>query len=388
MIGHARKQYFRLQYKSGKWCGWIRPYEKGGLRVNTSDIKSLKSRWNQRDAKFDGTCRDHMVHTLRTDCYPGNRQRPLKLDLRGIILDNEDLSGLDLSGYNLSFAEMNRVNFTKANLSYAILQGASLEKALLDECEFIGADLSHAGLNECSAKMAGFGGANLSQASMINVDLSDSVLSRSKLVETDLRASNLTRARLSEADLSGAVFTRANLENSDLKHSNVENTNFELANMQGCRLLGIRNFKKADWIGADIRGLDLRGAYLVRRYIADENYLFEFQTQSRLNKYIYWIWWFTSDCGRSIFRWFVWLVAATLIFGSIYTVVEIDYGPHETWFSPIYFSFVTLTTLGYGDALPVSLAAQIFVSLQAITGYMGLGGLLSILGNKMARRAE
>jgi hypothetical protein len=49
---------------------------------------------------------------------------------------------------------------------------------------------------------------------------------------------------------------------------------------------------------------------------------------------------------------------------------------------------VTLTTLGYGDAVPTSLAAQIFVSLQAITRYMGLGGLLSILGNKMARRAE
>ncbi|MCP3940902.1 MAG: hypothetical protein GY710_05395 [Desulfobacteraceae bacterium] len=329
-----------------------------------------------------------MIHILKTDCCPGNRQRPLKLDLRGISLNNEDLSGLDLSGYDLSFANMNRVNFTKANLSYASLQGASLEKAILDECEFIGADLSHASLNESSAKMSGFGGANLSHASMINADLSDSVLSRSTLVAADLRVSNLSRARLSEADLSGAVFTRANLEKSDLKHSNVANTNFELANMQGSRLLGIRNFKKADWVGADIRGLDLRGAYMVRRYIADENYLFEFQTQSQWNKIIYWIWWFTSDCGRSIFRWFVWLLGATLIFASIYTMLEIDYGVHETWFSPIYFSFVTLTTLGYGDAVPESLAAQIFVSLQAITGYMGLGGLLSILGNKMARRAE
>jgi uncharacterized protein YjbI with pentapeptide repeats len=348
----------------------------------------LKSRWDKTDPEFEGNYRSSMLHTLKTDCYQGNRHRPLKLDLRGISLDNEDLSGLDLSGYDFSFASMNRVNLSKANLSYAILGEARMEKAILDECEFIGADLSHAGLNECSAKMAGFGGANLSQASMINADLSDSVLSRSILAAADLRASNLTRARLSEADLTGAVFTRANLANSDLKHSDVANTNFELANMQGCRLLGIKNFKKADWIGADIRGLDLRGAYLVRRYIADENYLFEFQTQSQLNKIIYWIWWVTSDCGRSIVRWLIWLVGATLVFAAIYTQVVIDFGIHETWFSPIYFSFVTLTTLGYGDALPVTLVAQIFVSLQAITGYMGLGGLLSILGNKMARRAE
>jgi len=340
------------------------------------------------DPEGDGTLRTSMVHTIKADCFTGSLQRPLKLDLRGISLDNEDLSGLDLSGYDLSFANMNLVNLSKANLSYAILHGASLEKSILDECEFIGSDLSHACLNECSAKMAGFGGANLSHASMINADLSESVFSRSTLVLADLRASNLTRVRLSEADLSGAVFTRANLEKSDLKHSNVENTNFELANMQGCRLLGIQNFKAADWIGTDIRGLDLRGAYLVRRYIADENYLFEFQSQSRLNKITYWIWWVTSDCGRSLFRWLVWLVGATLLFASIYTVVDINYGANKTWFSSIYFSFVTLTTLGYGDAVPASLAGQIFVTLQAITGYMGLGGLLSILGNKMARRAE
>ncbi|MDD9303447.1 MAG: two pore domain potassium channel family protein [Desulfobacter sp.] len=77
-----------------------------------------------------------------------------------------------------------------------------------------------------------------------------------------------------------------------------------------------------------------------------------------------------------------------MAYGTIYTQLAIDYGLYETWFSPIYFSFVTLTTLGYGDAVPISLAAQVVVSLQAVTGYMGLGGLLSILGNKMARRAE
>ena len=123
-------------------------------------------------------------------------------------------------------------------------------------------------------------------------------------------------------------------------------------------------------------------------HISDENYLFEFQSQSRVHKAIYRVWWVTSDCGRSLLRWLVWLVGATLGFAAVYTQVAIDYGAYETWFSPVYFSFVTLTTLGYGDAVPMSLTAQMVVSLQAVTGYMGLGGLLSILGNKMARRAE
>ncbi len=173
-----------------------------------------------------------------------------------------------------------------------------------------------------------------------------------------------------------------------MKKSNVAHTHFGLADLQRCRVLSIENFKKADWIGTDVRDMDLRGAYLVRRHISDENYLFEFQSQSRMHKTIYWIWWVTSDCGRSLMRWFVWLLGATLLYSTVYTQVAIDYGDYETWFSPIYFSFVTLTTLGYGDAVPMSLSAQVVVSLQAITGYMGLGGLLSILGNKMARRAE
>ena len=329
-----------------------------------------------------------MIHTLKTQCKAGNPERPVRLDLRGIDLSRQDLAGLDLSGYDLSFAMMNRVNLTRANLSYGDLRHASLEMAILDECEFIGANLSHAQLNECSAKNCGFGGADLSYTSLINAELSQAVLSRSLLAGADLRAANLTGARLSEADLSHAVFTRACLNEADLKKSNVNHTRFGLADMRRCRLLGIMNFKTAEWVGADIRDMDLRGAYLVHRYISDENYLFEFKSQSRVHQTIYWVWWFTSDCGRSLTRWFVWLLGATLTFAVMYGFVAIDYGPHETWFSPVYFSFVTLTTLGYGDAVPISVPAQVVVSLQAITGYMGLGGLLSILGNKMARRAE
>jgi uncharacterized protein YjbI with pentapeptide repeats len=356
--------------------------------LTKKEVTALKSRWHKTDPDGEGSVLHQMMGRLKTDCKKNNPKRPLRLDLRGIPLLNQDLSDLDLSGYDLSYANLNQSNLTGTVFGHSKFHEASLEQAILDECEFIGSDLSYAGLNECSAKRCGFGGADLSHASMINADLSDATLSRSRLVHADLRASNLENARLSEADLSWAIFTRAKLSKSDLKHSNVNKTSFELADMQGTRLLGIKNFKKAKWIGADIRGLDLRGAYLVRRYIADENYLHEFQAGSRFHRAVYLLWWVSSDCGRSLLRWFVLMLCATLAFAAIYTQLDIDYGEHVTFFSPIYFSFVTLTTLGYGDAVPASLAAQIFVTLQAVTGYMGLGGLLSILGNKMARRAE
>lgn len=362
--------------------------EQAGQKSTKQEIMSFRTRWHEKSADGDKTVLEKMLARLKSECKRENPNRPVNLDLRGILLANTELSNLDFSGYDLSYANLNQSNLTNCICSYSRFHETSMEQTILDECEFIGSDLTGASMNECSAKQAGFGGADLTNASMINADFEDATLSQSTLYHADFRAANLTRARLTEANLINAVFTRANLLESDLKHSDVSGTNFELADMKGCRLLGIKNFKKAGWIGADIRDLDLRGAFLVRRYIADENYLFEFQNTSKYHYMLYLAWRATSDCGRSILRWFIWFSCAMLLFAAIYTQVEIDYGDHKTWYSPIYFSVVTATTLGYGDAVPASLAAQIFVTLQSIIGYVGLGGLLSILGNKMARRAE
>ena len=103
---------------------------------------------------------------------------------------------------------------------------------------------------------------------------------------------------------------------------------------------------------------------------------------------MYRLWWLTSDCGRSMARWSVFCGALVVLFAFTYTQVDIRYGEHETWLSPLYFSVVTMTTLGYGDALPGSVGAQAVTMLEVTCGYVMLGGLLSIFANKMARRAE
>ena len=103
---------------------------------------------------------------------------------------------------------------------------------------------------------------------------------------------------------------------------------------------------------------------------------------------MYRLWAASSDCGRSFLRWGLWTIVLAGLFAGLYTQVRIDYGEHETALSPIYFSVVTLTTLGYGDVLPASAAAQVVAMIEVGIGYVMLGGLLSIFSNKMARRAE
>jgi len=50
-------------------------------------------------------------------------------------------------------------------------------------------------------------------------------------------------------------------------------------------------------------------------------------------------------------------------------------------------SAVTFTTLGFGDIVPKTEAAAIWVMLEMAIGYVMLGGLISIFSNKLARRS-
>ncbi len=355
------------------------------------DANGLAAHRPKEDPGGGGSRRDEILRELRETRRKGeveNGNGSTGLDLHGIDLAGEDLSGLDLSRYDLSGANLSGADLTNSNLSWARLQGASLSQARLDGCEFLSADLSGANLNECSAEQAGFGVANLTRASLIGAHLKNATLSKSQLCHADFRAARLRGARISDADLTSADFTRADLRDTDLKQSNVLNARFELTDLRASRLLGITNFGKAYWIGADIRGVDMQGAYMIQRVIRDENYLYEFRTRSRLHNVLYWLWWVTSDCGRSLSRWGSFILFVTLLFAFAYSRVGVDYGDYETAISPIYYSIVTLTTLGYGDAVPSSIPAQILAALQAMLGYVGLGGLLSILANKMARRAD
>ncbi len=314
------------------------------------------------------------------------REKPL--DLKRISLTGEDLSGLDLVGVDLSGSDLSGANLSGAKLFEARLSGAVLRGADLSEAELFGADLSGANLEEVRAPEAGFGKANLEGARLFRADLRGATFTKARLTGADLRLANLEGARLREADLTEADFTEASLKGADLSLARVKGANFYNADLRESRLRAIKDYEKASWLGADIRDINFAGAYMLRRFIMDQNFLKEFKEKSHLHRFLYYLWWITSDCGRSMTRWFLWIFVEIVFFGFLYTLVEVDYGPHRTWLSPFYYSLVTITTLGYGDVVPASLGAQVIAMIEVITGYLMLGGLLSIFANKIARRAE
>ncbi len=301
-----------------------------------------------------------------------------KKDLHGLDLSFVDLSGRDLSGVNLSGTRL-----FKAKLRGTLLNGADLTGA-----DLTGADLTEAHLEQVKAPHAGFGMANLCGARLFMADLRHSSFTKAHLEQADFKCAIMRHARLREASLRRADFSEADMRFVDMSMSDVAGAHFDNADLRGSRLRMIHGYEKASWIGTDIRDINFAGAYMVRRFIMDQNYLKEFRSRGRLNKLIYYIWWLTSDCGRSMTRWCLFITFQVLVFALLYALIGVDYGKYPTWLSPLYYSVVTLTTLGYGDVIPKSLLGQLIAMAQVTTGYMMLGGLLSIFNNKMARRAD
>jgi len=346
---------------------------------------------------------DDIIGSLRRAQESGEPPGPELQDLRGVNFMDADLSGLNLDGCNFSGCEMSRCNLSEARCPSANFDGATLYEACLDGAEFLGSTFRKANLTECSAVKTGFGMTDLTESNFFKANLEDATLVDAELRQADFRAAKMVRCRLLEADLERTDLMQADLKDADLCETNIDGANFRHASLRGAQFRDARGYTKADWIGADIRDIDFTGAYLLRQHIIDENFLYEFKRQSKLTKYVYFVWKWTSDCGRSVTRWGLFLSATVVLFALIYWGMDQSppagmeshlkgiggaNGVHEGFIAYLYYSVVTFTTLGYGDISPVSVAGQIVLIIHIAFGYLGLGALLSILATKFASRGH
>ncbi len=336
-----------------------------------------------------GSTRDEDVASLLRKIKSGevpSSQTPA--DLSGALLAGEDLSGMDFSGKNLSGANLTGANLSGAKFFRANLSSAVLLKADLSKADFTGAVLAEVDLEDAVAVQAGFGMAQMQGAHLFGANFEGASLTKANMCGADLRCACLREARIREANLSGCDFTEVDLARADLALSDVTGAVFVNANMSNVNMRLLKGYQKADWIGVDIRDINFAGAYMIRRFIVDQNYIKEFRLAGRLSAVIYYVWWVTSDCGRSLTLWCFWISAQMIFFAWLYTLVGIDFGDHPTALSPFYYSVVTFTTLGYGDIVPSSMAGQVIAMVEVVMGYVMLGGLLAIFTNKIARRAD
>ena len=308
--------------------------------------------------------------------------------LVGAQLVGQDLRGLSFAGLDLSGADLSRCRLDNCIFLGANLQGATFYETQAEHAEFGSANLAGANFRRARLEGVSLGQANLTDARFDDAILTDASLVSAQAVGASFELAKMRGVRLNGANLTSASFSKADLHSATFDGATVTKASFVDADMRASSLRQLNGSTSADWIGVDLRDVDFTGAYLLRRQVRDQNYLFEFRQQSKAHEALYWVWWLTSDCGRSMLRWGVFVATLVMLFAGAYLLVDVNYGAHESFLSPVYFSLVTMTTLGYGDVLPNSTAAQFVTMLEVSTGYLMLGGLVSILSSKLARRAD
>jgi len=251
--------------------------------------------------------------------------------------------------------------------------------------------------------------ARLFKAHLENANLRQAHLENANLISAHLQNTDLARAHLENADLNTAHLENAHLREADLTNSDVTGLlytgpmSLPEKRMQGFSAAGNRwwNWLRRNlipyrrWVMRGhyqgIRGLSAcHGNRIFVRDATDQDYLdtVEEQLRSRWGRFRFWLWGLT-DYGRSLMS--VVIFASILIFGFgwVYShwlgVIRVR-DRRVTPFTPYYFSIVTYTTLGFGDVKPNNLAGEILVSVEVILGYLTLGLLLAVLGDKVARR--
>lgn len=332
--------------------------------------------------------REHLA-SLRERRDAGEKLPRLEstIDLSDVRLIRADLAGLDLTGLDLSGLDLSECDLRQSRLLGANLEGTTLYGADLTGAELLGARLDGANLSEATLSQAGLGRVSAKGTSFFGATATEATFTGSELAGADFRTANLERSRMLDGQLGGTTFDGARMHEIDLSGASVDEGSFRDTDLTGARMRNVRGYSSADWIGADLRDVDFTGAWLLRRHAFDENFIDEFRSQSRTHEWLYRLWWITSDCGRSLFRWSAWTVLIALVYAAAYTQVDLVYTGGRTALSPVYYSVVTFTTLGYGDILPGSSGAQALAISEVILGYFSLGGLMSILSDKIARRA-
>jgi uncharacterized protein YjbI with pentapeptide repeats len=353
----------------------------------------------------------NVIPDLKEACLKGAnlyRAQLEKAELQSAHLEKGDLRRANLQGANLKYAHLEAAFLEDAYLQGTDLSGADLKKADLQAAHLEKAILEAAHLEEAFLVATHLEGANLTRAHLERASLSDSYLKAADLKFAYLNGANCYSAKLDNANLSGA-----HLEGTILENSSIDSAILEGANLLNTAVRGISYNRKCKFRG--IRLDRTHGSPKFIRFAKDQEYLEELRTTWK-GKIIYWIWYITTDCGRSVILPLFWALIVIIIFGLIFQyapftipfdwmesitpgwllveqgqqLIDVNISDSnllsESW-EWFFQSFNIFTNLGVGGPHPNNIAGVILVFVETLLGYFTLGLLIGVSLQKFARRS-
>lgn len=160
-----------------------------------SVVKSLRSSYDEVDLEVIGELQD-LVISKKNDLN--------NLDLKSVVLEKSDFSGLNLANSILENSSLKYSSFTNSNFRNTYLNNSFLEHVDFTNSEFQGAVLNDSNMEGYILAKAKLLGAKLE-----NVNLSNSDLSSCNLHLSNLKGAKLHNSNLSQSNLVGVDFENA-----------------------------------------------------------------------------------------------------------------------------------------------------------------------------------
>ncbi|MBU0981897.1 potassium channel family protein [Patescibacteria group bacterium] len=98
----------------------------------------------------------------------------------------------------------------------------------------------------------------------------------------------------------------------------------------------------------------------------------------------------TSNYGTSLTRWALTVLAFSLVMSLGYFLLDLTVAESLRtipatghWFDYIYYAMITLTTVGYGDIVPIMFAAKALAVTESFFGFLMLGIFIGLIQKKI-----
>jgi len=272
-----------------------------------------------------------------------------------------------------------------------LLEGAQFAYCKLRNKKDFKIDLTGAVLHLDNGRLAKIRGFHLE-----NANFNGAYLKKSFFVDTQLKNANFINAKLENVELSGAHLEGAKFGSANLKGVRCQSAIVNASTVFGaCRVDRQTDFRNVALDSVLIeQGIKQLLKYNIRRMNWEDWY----------KEHWFWRWpvrlfWAMSDYGMSTVRVVGVFFLLALLFAAVYMnwaywappgivsnlVVRPEVGETALHYfgraliRPVYFSVVTMTTLGFGDmyANKGSIAGHVILAVQVILGYVLLGALIT-----------
>jgi hypothetical protein len=432
------------QYCRDKWKGVTKP------SYTEEDIAELRARWIGKEQligevieilKGAGKIEDAGDHDTQA------QEAKRRLETANELLTENGFPDFDsekswLFIIDILLLDERGIDLSKRNCEEIFLECAHLEGAYLRCAHLEGADLSMAHLEGADLAGAHWEGANLRWAHLEGADLSMAHLEGADLSWAHVEGANLNNVHLGEiTEFPEECKLDDNRKQELLKkkpktlfyynaflpcwRGHFIEKKANIYEMKKPEFLGFKNIKWKNllkhlfdrwnytgFFGANIELADTTMAKDLHRYVQDQQYIARFKAT---HKWMYWFWKIFSDCGGKLHVVLFWSALFMLIYGLTYwasitesfgiwnsitpewlkfskTPINMDYFTERGWdlgnfWKSIFVSFDIFTNLGIRNIMPQTRFGLGLVISESLFGFMMLGMLISVMGERFARRS-